>query len=333
MKKISILAAITLLLTHTTFAAPNEMTATNPENMVAETAPVDAINLPDVEDVDTSPVTDIDPITENESLAIDNHLKAVPKTDHDENSELHYTIDVTYPQIAGDNLSPAAQQFNQTISNMINEQVNQFKNSVKLDAVHMNTLPEEVRKNSFKIDYDIDVIKPDAQLSLVSVRLTIEGMQAGRPHPFHAHQVLNFDLTHGKEVALNDLFKKKSNYLSVIAKYSNQKLNQTLEDKWLIADGTKADAKNYKNWNLQGDSLLITFDEYQVAPYVAGPQEVEIPLTELTKILAINAPVMAQYKQPAPDNKEKALANNKGTEKIAAAKTATKKAPTSKTLG
>lgn len=270
----------------------------------------------------TSPITDLDPLVDDETLMINDQLKVIPKTDHDEDATLHYTIDATYPQIAGNNLSPEAQQFNQTITHMISEQINQFKNNIKLDAVHMNTLANNLQRNTFSIDYDIDIIKPDANLSIVSVRLSMEGMQAGRPHPFHAHQVLNFDLTHGKTLTLNDLFKKNAAYLPLIAKYSTNTLNKKLQDKWLIADGTKADPKNFKNWNLQEDSILITFDEYQVAPYVDGPQEVEIPLAELKQFFASNAPVMAEFKNPPLSHAKKELAKtkNKDAEKMASVK-------------
>jgi hypothetical protein len=334
MTKFSLFVATIVLLFPCAFAIaePSQIATTH---STVETVPYDTVNIPNDEDINnTSPLTDIDPMTDDESLIINDHLKAVPKTDHDENAEYHYTIDVTYPQIMGDSLSQEAQQFNQVITSMVNDQVNQFKNIVKLDAVHMNTLPEELRNNTFKIDYDIDVIKPDTQLSVVSVRLSIEGMQAGRAHPFHAHQVLNFDLTHGKALVLNDLFKKNAAYLQAIAKYSNNKLNQTLNDKWLIADGTKADLKNYKNWNLEADSILITFDEYQVAPYVDGPQEVEIPLAELKKWFAADAPVMAEFKSPSLSHMPKELAKtkNKPVEKVADAKKSNKKiAP--KTIG
>jgi hypothetical protein len=327
MKKISLFAVTSLLLATVAFAEPSETTTNSTNNIV------EAVDVTDFDNINTSPVTEIDSTTENESVLIDNHLKAVPKTDHDENAEYRYTIDVTYPQIAGDNLSEAAQQFNQTMTKMVDEEINKFKNNVKLDAAHMNTLPEEVRKNYFKIDYDIDVIKPDAQVSIISVRLSTEGMQAGRAHPFHAHQVLNFDLTHGKILALNDLFKKNSKYLAAIAKFSNTKLNESLQDKWLIADGTKPKPNNYKNWNLQNDSLLITFDEYQVAPYVDGPQEVEIPLAELSKMLALDAPVMAEFKQPTAINSPKSIAKTKEVKKVADAQQQPSKKSVVKKLG
>jgi len=59
----------------------------------------------------------------------------------------------------------------------------------------------------------------------------------------------------------------------------------------MVTQGTKPESKNFKNWNLQADSILITFDEYQVAPYVYGTQEVEIPYSVLEKILSAKSPI------------------------------------------
>lgn len=234
--------------------------------------------------------------TESEAVIIDSYLKVTSKTQNEENQPLNYTLDATYPQITGTPpLSAAAQNFNQQINKIVATEVEQFKNSVKRDLPHMQTLPQDVRHNTLKIDYDVDVIHPD-QLSLISVRLNIEGMQAGRAHPFHLYRVLNFDLTHGKELALSDLFKPKTNYLHALSKYSNKKLNASLKDKWMIASGAKANPVNYKNWNIQADSILITFDEYQVAPYTNGPQEVEIPFSELKNIFSPQALIISSAK-------------------------------------
>jgi hypothetical protein len=233
--------------------------------------------------------------TENEAVIIDSHLKVISKTENEENQLLNYTLDATYPQITGAPLSATAQIFNQKINKIVTTEVAQFKNSVQRDLPHMQTLPQDVRHNTLKIDYDVDVIHPD-QLSLVSVRLNIEGMQAGRAHPFHIYRVLNFDLTHGKELALSDLFKPKTNYLHALSKYSSEKLNASLKDKWMIASGAKANSANYKNWNIQADSILITFDEYQVAPYTNGPQEVEIPFSELKNIFSPQALIISSAK-------------------------------------
>jgi hypothetical protein len=238
---------------------------------------------------------------EAEAVTINNHLKVISKSQNEEDSQLHYTINATYPQITGNPLSQAANSFNQQISNIVNSEIQQFKHSVKRDLPHMQTLPEAVRNNSFSIDYDVDVIHPD-KLTLISVRLNIEGMQAGRAHPFHMYKVLNFDLTHGKELALSDLFKPKTNYLQTLSQYSTKKLNSSLQDKWMIASGAKANTTNYKNWNLQDDSILITFDDYQVAPYSNGPQEVEIPYSALQKIFSSQALIISSAKNYSNNN-------------------------------
>jgi hypothetical protein len=242
----------------------------------------------------TSPLPNDD---EEEAIYLNDQLKVVSQTQHEENKPLYYTITATYPQITGQQLTDAAKKFNMAIKQIMASEIQQFKNSVKRDLPHIQALPETVRQNSFKMDYDIDTLHPD-QLSLISVRLNIEGMQAGRAHPFHLHRVLNFDMTHSKELVLRDLFKPHTPYLSAIAKYSNQKLTASLNDKWMIPKGTQANAANYKNWNIQSDSILITFDEYQVAPYTAGPQEVEVPFSALQHLFSKQALIIASAQDP-----------------------------------
>jgi len=285
MKKL-ILILTTLIVTSPIFADENEEIT-----IVADTVPAYAAHA-----------NPNKAVPDNEAIFINSDLKIIPVTQHSDDLQLHYSMDVTYPQISGDPLSAAAQQFNQQILDKVNAQVTQFKTSVAKDAEHMKTLPEEVQRNTFKLDYDLDVVHPD-HLSFISVRLSTESMQAGRAHPFHSHDVLNYDLTHGKELVLKDLFKSHADYLQTIAKFSHQQLNQTLQerDQWMIAEGTKPNEKNYKNWNLEEDALLITFDEYQVAPYVYGAQEVEIPYSALEQLLAPKSAILSSIHKTAKE--------------------------------
>ncbi len=238
------------------------------------------------------------PLAEDaQAVYITSDLKLIPNAEHTEDQQLRYAINAYYPQITGENLPASAQQFNKLIYSMVTDAIQQFKNYVKADMPHMETLPADMRHNTLNIDYDIDVIHP-AQNQLVSVRLTIEGMQAGRAHPYHYRRVLNYDLGTGKALALKELFKPNTDYLKIFAKYANKKLNTTLQEKWMIADGTAPKPQNYKNWNPQADGLLITFDEYQVAPYAAGTQEVEIPYSELKKIISPKSPISTCVNNP-----------------------------------
>lgn len=224
---------------------------------------------------------------EREAIVISENLKLTPKIEHEEDKQIPFSIDANYPQLTGKTLSPAAQQFNKVVSEMTHKEIEQFKKYVKVDMPHMNTLPDELKNNTLHIDYDVDFIKPGDQ-AIISLRLSIEGFQAGRAHPYHNHRVLNFDLGTGKVLSLNDLFKPRSNYLNLLSRFSVKKLNTKLQDKFMIAEGTKPIEKNFQNWNLEPDGIVITFDEYQVAPYSYGPQEVEIPFETLKAFMSKN---------------------------------------------
>jgi hypothetical protein len=293
MKKF-ILFTATLLCSHIAFATaaqPSEQTKLSGDTLVS------ALVDPNAETTEFSATRGATPsnAAEYEAVYLNKVSKIVPKSKHEKDRSMYYSIDATYPQITGKSYNEAEAIFNKRVNAIIDEEMRQFKNSVQLDMPHMKTLPKEVRNNTFKIDYDIDVIH---ELALVSIRFTIQGMQAGRAHPYRSHRVLNFDLVHNKELALDDLFKSDAKYLDVLAKYSSNKLQKTVneKDKWMIEEGAKAIAKNYKNWNIEKGALLITFDEYQVAPYVYGPQEIEIPYTEIQQLLSPQAQIISSIK-------------------------------------
>jgi hypothetical protein len=297
MQKLTLLAATFLVsylaLATGTQAASEQDSSTH---LTGDTL-VSALVDPNAETVEFSATRGTTPsnAAEYEAVYLNSASKVVPKNKHEKDRSLYYSVDATYPQIAGKSMSDADSAFNKRINDIVVEEMQQFKNSVKLDMPHMKSLPKEVRNNTFKIDYDIDVIH---ELSLVSVRFTIQGMQAGRAHPFRSHRVVNFDLAHNKELALSDLFKSDTKYLDALAKYSRSKLEKTvnIKDKWMIDEGAKAIAKNYKNWNIEKGAILITFDEYQVAPYYYGPQEIEIPYSDLQHMLSPQAKIISSIK-------------------------------------
>lgn len=236
------------------------------------------------------------PDQKEEGMAIGNNLELVKKTRHEENQDMKYVVDLSYPEITGDTITPAAEKFNQAVNTIVNTEVEQFKKYVKADAPHMKMLPESVQHNTLNIEFNSHVIKANKK-TLISIRFNTEGYQAGRAHPYHMHSVLNYDLDNAKVLTLNDLFKPQSNYLKIFATESRQQLKTKIKDDTgmlakEIAEGTAPQPKNYKNWNLQANGILITFEEYQVAPYVYGPQEVVISYDALKKFIAVKGPVV-----------------------------------------
>ena len=49
--------------------------------------------------------------------------------------------------------------------------------------------------------------------------------------------------------------------------------------------GTEPTADNFDGWNLTDQDLVITFSEYQVAPYAMGMPHVSIPFASLRTLL------------------------------------------------
>lgn len=234
---------------------------------------------------------------ENQAIPVSSQLKLIPKSRREENKKLAYAIDVSYPALEGTQLTASAEKFNTLMVATVNQEIEQFIKAVKENRPLLQNLSEDLRHNTFHIDYDIDIVKPGDQ-ALISVRFSSEGYQAGSAHPYHLKHVINFDLGSGHVLTLNELFKPHSHYLDSFSKYSYQILNAKLKDKLMIKDGTKPVAKNFKNWNLESDSIVITFDEYQVAPYYLGPQEVEIPLKDLAHLISPKAPIYSCVKDP-----------------------------------
>ncbi|TAK72009.1 MAG: DUF3298 domain-containing protein [Gammaproteobacteria bacterium] len=178
-----------------------------------------------------------------------------------------------------DNHNDNVEAFNQLVNQIIKEEMAAIKKQ-----------PTTNGKGYLTIDFDASVVNTTDK-PIISVRFTAEGMMNGMAHPFHHHRVLNFDLDSGETLSLEDLFQPDSDYLNRIAEYSRDVLNRKLRDKGMLMEGTTPTSENYKNWNLNPRGILITFDEYQVAPYVYGTQTVLIPYSVVKHDIAPDSPL------------------------------------------
>ncbi|HEX6303881.1 MAG TPA: RsiV family protein [Anaerolineales bacterium] len=108
----------------------------------------------------------------------------------------------------------------------------------------------------------------------------------GGAHPISYHRELNYDLTAARVLSLEDLFEPGSDYLDVIAGYSIDELSKNREILFEDFEQYAAPApENYSVWTITPGGLLIVFEEYQVAPYAAGPQYVVVPYSALAGTL------------------------------------------------
>lgn len=93
-----------------------------------------------------------------------------------------------------------------------------------------------------------------------------------------------YDVKTGKTVDLYDLFKDLDTALNEMSSYSYKKLAENTEDmsnEDMLRGGTTPDADNFSSFALTPAGIRIFFQPYQVAPWAAGKQIVDIPLEEI----------------------------------------------------
>lgn len=185
-----------------------------------------------------------------------------------------YSIDNTIPQISGLTNKATQDDFNQ----YVNDSVLRVNRTVKFTDPNLGS-----GKNTIELKYDIEYATNDF------VSIMISGYQyMGGAHGFTVFIPINYDLKNNTRIELSDLFKSGADYLTKLSTYSiarlKTKLGADADQKW-IEDGAAAKAENYQLFTFSESGLKITFGDYQVAAYAAGPQNVTIPWSELKTIL------------------------------------------------
>src|SRR2546423_763568 len=145
-------------------------------------------------------------------------VTVVPKVIKDSNKQKLYTVEAEYPQIDGDS---RFEGFNREARAIITKDVGAFKTAeTQQESGEANDLPAETQNSTLNASYDFQY----ATDNLISVAFTEGTYSRGAAHGNSLTQVLNYDLKSGKKLALADLFKDKSKYLSVIASYCQKEL-------------------------------------------------------------------------------------------------------------
>ncbi|MBX3042893.1 MAG: DUF3298 domain-containing protein [Candidatus Kapabacteria bacterium] len=213
-------------------------------------------------------------------------LTILEKQQNDTNSILKYYISVIYPELIHYDNEKAQKKVNLGISGKLTEIIEMFvmdQEFMFADTTGMN-LPEdfdefESRYSFLAIDYELINNSRD----LMSLILNIEKYIAFAAHPISYHKSLNFDMSSGEEIDLyNFISVNDSLFLDKLSEVSFNKITaMNLSDSVWIRNGLLPLWDNFKNYNITRDSLYLTFDVYQVAPYAVGPVRVSYSWQEL----------------------------------------------------
>jgi hypothetical protein len=211
-------------------------------------------------------------------------LTLVSNATNETGTSPNYTIEAQTPFYQGSE-DLRVVNFNKAMDQLTREEIALFRDNV----AQVSPMPEPA--GSF-FDQQFKILSPIG--NLISVRFKIMIYIEGAAHPGTHTRTVNYDLEEGADVTLGQLFLPDSGYLEKIASYCIAQLSTRDIGFEASADGAQPRPENYGNWNVTPDGLLITFDEYQVAAYAAGAQEVVIPYAELGPILDPHGP-LAQF--------------------------------------
>ncbi|MBK8419190.1 RsiV family protein [Candidatus Villigracilis saccharophilus] len=187
-----------------------------------------------------------------------------------------YTITAQIPTLQGSS-DTRVTNFNTLIKQIIQDEIAQFKTDVLAFASN----PPIAAGSSFDLQYAVIGQRAD----IWSIKLEIYVYSDGAAHPNGYSRTLNYDLSNGREITLDELFLSGSNYLQMLSDLCKTQLSTRDIGFEMFSAGADPLAENYQRWNISDQGLTITFDAYQVAAYAAGPQLVTIPFSELQSMI------------------------------------------------
>lgn len=206
----------------------------------------------------------------------------------EDGSSPRYSITAQTPRLAGSE-DKRVIEFNQKVNDLIQGEINYFRENV---VAHMPSAPI-ASGSSFDVGYYLVYQRGN----LWSLKINFSGYADGAAHPYHYSLTLNYDLEQGRELSLGDLFIEDAKFLKAISSYCIGELSKRdIGFYGGFERGADPTPENYRNWNITNEGLLITFDEYQVAPYAAGAQSVTIPYNELRPLINMQGPLLMVLK-------------------------------------
>lgn len=186
-----------------------------------------------------------------------------------EQTPAEFEITFKYPEIAD------APQFNKAVQQIVNPLVEQFRKETR--PPNAPGYPGYLHGS-----YTATTLENGT----VSILLEWQTYTPGAAHPWGSMASINYESSTGRVLELSDLFRPGVDYVSRLSQIAIDSLeHQEYMNPKMVRQGAGPVARNFKVFTLTDSTLVLHFPTYQVAPGVAGPQKVVIPLKKLAPLL------------------------------------------------
>lgn len=189
-----------------------------------------------------------------------------------------YEINASYPEIALGSITADGEAF-------VRAKVLDFIRENHLSEVTADNAGDYGIRDGYK--YTLDISYREARSTKYITYLYTVSYYTLGAHPFSVTTSYAYDRS-GKRMLLSDFFKPGAAYLSRLSELSRRELlkrSEFQDYRDMVIDGTAPVAGNFTAYIPYDDALEVIFQQYQVAPYVAGTPSIRILWKELADIL------------------------------------------------
>lgn len=181
-----------------------------------------------------------------------------------------YEIEIYYPYTTDNNLN-----------SYINAKLELYKKDIKFQA---SNYENEIMEGKYKLDISFNVTKSVDNKYISFIFIVTQDVKY--LHLKETIFVINYDKQNKKIVMSEDMENMYPNLYYNLSEYTYNQLlkNQEVQNMGalkMLEEGTRANKYNYMDLAFKGESILVIFEKYQVAPYVLGRFEVEVPIEHL----------------------------------------------------
>jgi hypothetical protein len=169
----------------------------------------------------------------------------------------NYLVNVNYPKTNNSFV-------NADIQTLIQAKINGFKTAISEPSPISSTM-------TFNINYAVIF----NQNNILSLKFESESYTGGA-HPGHIIFTKNYNTKDNIEITFEQVVINET-ILQTLSEFAIDYFkNQKLEFE-LSLEGLEPKAENYQTFALAEDGVVFYFNEYQIAPYVAGSFELKVP--------------------------------------------------------